>query len=222
MAKFDFMSTEQGVPPTFDESCAIRQNVAESAWVKRDSMTETPIHPGTADESSERAQLAADWERARTAVFAQLVACIGSFHDAEDVLQEVAVSVAKNYGTYDPSRPFVAWALGIARNHMLMYFRKHQRDRLVFNEHLMRIIGQHLEAIAEEHGDHRREALHKCLNQLNADRRHLIDMRYSSGLSVEEMAHRLDKSIAAVKGSLHRVRRALEKCVSRRTSNMVR
>jgi RNA polymerase sigma-70 factor (ECF subfamily) len=184
-------------------------------------MTETPTRSATADESRDPSLLAADWERARTAVFAQLVAGIGSFHDAEDVLQEVAVSVAKSYGTYDPSRPFVAWALGIARNHMLMYFRKHQRDRLVFNEHLMRIIGQHLEAIAEEPADHRREALHKCLNQLDADRRHLIDMRYSSGLSVEEMAQRLDKSIAAVKGSLHRVRKLLEKCVSRRTSKMV-
>jgi RNA polymerase sigma-70 factor (ECF subfamily) len=185
-------------------------------------MTETPIRPGTADESSDRALLAADWERARTAVFAQLVAGIGSFHDAEDVLQEVAVSVAKSYGTYDPSRPFISWALGIARNHMLMYFRKHQRDRLVFNEHLMHVIGQHLESIAEEPADHRRETLHKCLNQLDADRRHLIEMRYSSGLSVEEMARRLDKSIAAVKGSLHRVRRVLEKCVSHRTSKMVR
>ena len=52
---------------------------------------------------------------------------------------------------------------------MLMYFRKHQRDRLVFNEHLMGIIGRHLEAIAEEPADQRREALHKCLHQLECE-----------------------------------------------------
>jgi RNA polymerase sigma-70 factor (ECF subfamily) len=184
-------------------------------------MTETPIKPGTDDESRDRAQLAADWERARTAVFAQLVAGIGSFHDAEDVLQEVAVSVAKNYGTYDPQRPFIAWALGITRNHMLMYFRKHQRDRLVFNEHLMGVIGRHLAAIAQEHDDQRREALHKCLNQLDANRRRLIELRYSSGMSVNDMAEQLDMSVAAIKGSLHRVRKALERCVSFRTSRVV-
>jgi hypothetical protein len=55
---------------------------------------ETPDKSAFTDAASERAQLAADWERARTAVFAQLLAGIGSFHDAEDVLQEVAVSVA--------------------------------------------------------------------------------------------------------------------------------
>jgi RNA polymerase sigma-70 factor (ECF subfamily) len=170
------------------------------------------------DEASERAQLATEWERVRHAVFAQLLAGIGSYHDAEDVLQEVAASVAKNFGSYDSSRPFIAWALGIARNHMLMYFRKHRRDRLVFNEQLMGIVGRHLEALADEPADSRREALHKCLHQLNTSRRRLVEMRYSSGLSIHEIAKRVGQSTAAVKGSLHRVRKVLEKCVRLRTS----
>lgn len=181
-------------------------------------MSESPSSPHPADAANERGHLAADWERVRSAVFAQLLAGIGSFHDAEDVLQEVAVSIAKNYGTYDPQRPFIAWALGIARNHMLMYFRKHQRDRLVFNEHLMGIIGRHLETLADEPVDQRREALHKCLHQLDPPRRKLVEMRYSSGLSIVEIAATLDKSVAAVKGSLHRVRKILERCVEIRTS----
>jgi RNA polymerase sigma-70 factor (ECF subfamily) len=168
------------------------------------------------DEGCDRSQLAADWERARLPVFAQLLAGIGSFHDAEDVLQEVAVSVAKNYGRYDRSRPFLAWALGIARNHMLMYFRRYHRDRLVFNDELMASIGHHLEAIAEESVDQRREALHNCLRQLDERRRRLIELRYSSGLSIDDIAQSLGKSVAAVKGSLHRVRKTLEQCVRNR------
>jgi RNA polymerase sigma-70 factor (ECF subfamily) len=185
-------------------------------------MSESHTNPSPADAANERGQLAADWERARSAVFAQLLAGIGSFHDAEDVLQEVAVSVAKSYGTYDPQRPFIAWALGIARNHMLMYFRKHQRDRLVFNEHLMGIIGRHLESLAAEPTDQRREALHKCLHQLDPPRRRLVEMRYSSGLSIVEIAESLEKSVAAVKGSLHRIRKVLERCVEIRTSKAFR
>jgi RNA polymerase sigma-70 factor (ECF subfamily) len=185
-------------------------------------MSESPSNPYPAEAANERGQLAADWERARSAVFAQLIAGIGSFHDAEDVLQEVAVSIAKNYGTYDPQRPFIAWALGIARNHMLMYFRKHQRDRLVFNEHLMGIIGRHLESLADEPADQRREALHKCLHQLDPPRRRLVEMRYSSGLSIVEIAESLDKSVAAVKGSLHRIRKVLERCVEIRITKAFR
>ena len=105
-------------------------------------MNKVPNNSSAEIAANERAQLTADWERARTAVFAQLLAGIGSFHDAEDVLQEVAVSVAKNYGSYDRARPFVAWALGIARNHMLMYFRRYHRNRLVFSDQLIATIGQ--------------------------------------------------------------------------------
>lgn len=168
--------------------------------------------------ANERAQLAADWERARTAVFAQLLAGIGSFHDAEDVLQEVAVSVAKNYGSYDPARPFVAWALGIARNHMLMYFRRYHRNRLVFSDQLMTTIGQHLETLAENPTDQRREALQYCLRQLDDRRRRLVEMRYSGGLSISEIADSLGKSAAAIKGSLHRARKILERCASLRAN----
>ena len=150
-------------------------------------------------------------------MFAQLLAGIGSFHDAEDVLQEVAVSVAKNYGTYDSSRPFIAWALGIARNHMLMYFRRYHRERLVFNDELVISIGQHFETLAEEAAEARREALNHCLHQLDERRRRLIEMRYSGGLSVDAIATSLGKSVAAVKGSLHRVRKVLEQCVRHRT-----
>jgi RNA polymerase sigma-70 factor (ECF subfamily) len=185
-------------------------------------MTEPPTRRTSVDAATERAELAGEWERARTAVFAQLLAGIGSFHDAEDVLQEVAVSVAKNYGSYDPSRPFVAWALGIARNHMLMYFRRYHRDRLVFNDELMNVIGQQIETISRESTDLRREELHHCLNSLDDGRRRLIEMRYSSGLSIEQMAESLGKTVAAVKGSLHRVRKALEQCVRRRTSRALR
>ena len=185
-------------------------------------MREPPDQTTFDDAAQERAQLAADWERARTAVFAQLLAGIGSFHDAEDVLQEVAVSVAKNYGSYDSSRSFIAWALGIARNHMLMYFRRYHRNRLVFNEELMASVGQHLESIADKAADHRREQLHNCINKLDDRRRRLIEMRYSSGLSLTEIAASLGKSVAAVKGSLHRVRKVLEQCVSLGTSRGLR
>jgi RNA polymerase sigma-70 factor (ECF subfamily) len=180
-------------------------------------VSETPANQVTKADS-ERAQLAADWEHARTAVFAQLLAGIGSFHDAEDVLQEVAVSVAKNYGSYDRARPFVAWALGIARNHMLMYFRRYHRNRLVFSDQLMATIGQHLETLTQDPADQRREALHYCIGQLDDRRRRLIEMRYSGGLSVNEIAESLGKSVTAIKGSLHRVRRVLERCASLRAS----
>ncbi len=183
-------------------------------------MEHIPENRGVDGDSHRRAQLAINWERARTAVFAQLLAGIGSFHDAEDLLQEVAISVAQNYGNYDPSRPFIAWALGITRNHMLMYFRRYHRNRVTFSNELMASMERHFAAIPEASLDPRREALHHCINRLDERRRRLIELRYSSGFTIEKLAEVIGKSVAATKGSLHRVRRILEQCISRSVENV--
>jgi RNA polymerase sigma-70 factor (ECF subfamily) len=88
----------------------------------------------------------------------------------------------------------------------------------VFSDQLMAMIGGHLETLAEQTADQRREALHDCIRQLDERRRRLIEMRYSRGLSVNQIAESLGKSVAAVKGSLHRVRKALEQCANRRAN----
>jgi len=84
----------------------------------------------------------------------------------------------------------------------------------VFNDQLMATISQQLESITESGIDQRREALHSCINQLEPRQRRLIEMRYSRGCSVVQIAESLGKSVAAIKGSLHRVRKSLERCVS--------
>ena len=99
-----------------------------------------------------------------------------------------------------------------------MYFRRYHRNRVVFNEEIIATIGQHLESLSESSIDGRREALHHCIAQLESRQRRLIEMRYSSGLSIDKIADALGKSVAAVKGSLHRTRKALERCINMRTS----
>ncbi|WP_146586310.1 sigma-70 family RNA polymerase sigma factor [Posidoniimonas polymericola] len=160
--------------------------------------------------------LAALWENARHAVFAQLIASVGSIHDAEDLLQEVAVAVAKNYHKHDQGRPFVAWALGIARNQALMYFRKQRRDRLAFGEDMMRVVATHLEATPTIGDDRRRDALHECLAAMSGERRSLLSMRYGRDMNLTEIARSLGKSVPAIKGKLFRVRKILGDCVHHR------
>jgi RNA polymerase sigma-70 factor (ECF subfamily) len=101
---------------------------------------------------------------------------------------------------------------------MLMYFRRYHRSRLVFNDQLMATVSQQLESISESAIEQRSEALNSCINQLEDRQTRLIEMRYSRGFSIVQIAESLGKSVAAVKGSLHRVRKSLERCVSVRAS----
>src|SRR5438128_1215121 len=89
---------------------------------------------------SDSHSLASLWERARPAVFAYLTASVYDFHRAEDLLQEVAVAIASQFHSYDRSRPFLAWAMGIARNRTLLYFREQARDRRHFSEQTLRVL----------------------------------------------------------------------------------
>ena len=162
--------------------------------------------------------LAALWENARDAIFAYLLAEVGTIHDAEDLLQEVAVAVAKDFHKHDAEFSFVAWSLGIARNKALMYFRQRRRDRLSFGEDMMRVVATHLESMPIRTSDQRREALLECIGSLPTERRSLLKMRYSREMNLTQISESLGISVAALKGKLFRVRKILAKCVQRRLS----
>src|SRR6478752_4145777 len=61
-------------------------------------------------------QLARLWTEAQPIVAAFILSAIPDFHQAEDVLQQVAVVLVREFEQFDTSRPFLPWALGIARN----------------------------------------------------------------------------------------------------------
>jgi RNA polymerase sigma-70 factor, ECF subfamily len=167
-------------------------------------------------ERDDGATLAALWEQARPAVFAYLTATVYDFHRAEDLLQEVAVAIAGQFHAYDRDRSFLAWAIGIARNRVLLYFREQARDRRHFSEATFQLLAEAAEQFPQEEGGPKREALRHCLEKTTGRRRRVLDLRYTGGLSIADIAARLDMSNSAVKIMLHRVRAAIEECIQRR------
>jgi RNA polymerase sigma-70 factor (ECF subfamily) len=167
---------------------------------------------------TERSGFAVDWDAARPAVFAQLLAGIGSFHDAEDVLQDVAISIAENYDKYDSTRSFVGWALGFARLHILRYYERFGSRRMVFDEAMLESMGDRIAVTAGHQASPRAEALFHCLSALESERRQLVEMRYAKDLSIDEIASRTSRSASAVKGMLHRARIQLKNCIEQRLS----
>jgi RNA polymerase sigma-70 factor, ECF subfamily len=164
----------------------------------------------------DRAQLAALWEQARPAVFAYLTASVYDFHRAEDLLQEVAVAIAGKFHAYDQQRSFLAWALGIARNQTLLYFREQAKTRQHFSEAALQSIQDAAEKMSPDDAGYKREALQHCLGKTVGRRRRVLDLRYTAGLSIAEIASQLEMTNNAVKITLHRVRTALEECIQRR------
>ena len=67
-----------------------------------------------------------------------------------------------------------------------------------------------------EDNHHQLELLRECLDGLTARVRTIIDLRYSDGRSIGEIAASLSWTPASIKVALSRARRALADCVGRK------
>ncbi|MFN9076210.1 MAG: sigma factor, partial [bacterium] len=66
------------------------------------------------------------WTQAQPAVSAFVHALVGDRAARDEVLQEVALAILESFDRYDASRPFLPWALAIARNEVA---NAHHRGR---------------------------------------------------------------------------------------------
>jgi RNA polymerase sigma-70 factor (ECF subfamily) len=135
----------------------------------------------------------------------------------DDVFQEVAMILWKKFELYDPTRPFGAWARGIA-------LRKVMEDRRLRAKWPESLTVEALEALsvgftadeAESPWKDREKALGFCLEQLPGRGARFIQDRYHRGLSIEAMAEEAGMKLDALYQTLSRLRRQLRDCVERR------
>lgn len=170
------------------------------------------------DENEKREEFTRFWLSAEPSVSAYIFASVAGFHDAEDVIQQVAQTLARRFEEYEPHRPFVGWALWIAKSRVIDFYRKQGRSRVVFSDALLDRLA---DTIAEqvEGSNCRREALEACLDELPERSRRLLDLRYVDELSAAEAAKAIDSTSGSVRVLLTRVRSALADCIERRVTS---
>jgi RNA polymerase sigma-70 factor (ECF subfamily) len=152
---------------------------------------------------------------------ADLKAFIGSLvldpHHRADVFQEVALALWRQIGTYDPSRPFGAWARGVAAKKVLQLREKSARFPVAFAPETIEAV---LAAYERTDGGgteaDRADALRECVERLPEKARQLLALRYEQDMACEEIARACGSSVDAVYQNLSRLRGRLEECVRRR------
>lgn len=160
-------------------------------------------------------QVAVAWVRAQPTVASYINSMVQDFHATEDILQKVALKAVKHYDRYDPERPFIAWALGIARHEVLHYQRSQSRDKMVFSPELMESLSDSFENHSEK-AKEIRGAIGECVGKMTDRSKKIFWLRYGKDLSVKSMAKKLDMKPNTVSVSLHKCRLALRECLSKR------
>ena len=150
---------------------------------------------------------------AQSSLYAFIVSLIGGPQDAADVLQETNLKLCREFHRYDTSKPFLNWAMTLARFEVMAWRTRQSRSRLVLDDDVVERAAAAMEA---EHLEPARElaALETCLQKLPQHQRALVEERYQQRATVRAMAGRMGQPENALAATLYRIRRALQECIT--------
>ncbi len=163
-------------------------------------------------------------ETHRDRVFNITFRMLGNREEAEDLSQEVFITVFKSIDGFRGDAKFSTWLYRITANHCknrIKYLaRRHDRNKAEFNEEISRAPAagssapttmappdQQLSAAEAS------QFIHKLIGELEEEHRILIVLRDIEELSYEEICAITDLAEGTVKSRLHRARMALRKKV---------
>ena len=151
-------------------------------------------------------------------IFGYVLGLVRNTSDAQDILQQTAVTAWRKFNEFDPNTEFLRWAITIARFETLNFIKYRRRSRLYFDQQLMEQLGDDVCEMASDEVESRLQALGECLKKLPAADSKLIECRYTHGLSSLQIADLLERSQPSICNSLRRIRENLMRCISKNLS----
>jgi RNA polymerase sigma-70 factor (ECF subfamily) len=134
-------------------------------------------------------------------------------HLVDELAHETFVFAYRQLHAFKAGTSLRAWLRAIAANKVraeIERYLREQANHLRYTEHrlLELSLAQPDDAVAAEI-----EAMQDCLGQLPAYQRQLLDWRYHDAVPADEMARRLERSVAWIRTMLFRIRQQLRDCI---------
>lgn len=148
------------------------------------------------------------------AVFAWARGRFGDVRDAEEVVAETMVRAWRRHDQYDPSRGTErSWVFGIARNTAVDHFRRNRRHLQVVGDSAIPedLAGEPtLDRIAEA------TLVKDALGDLSDAHREVLVLAHFGGMTVTEIANRIQVPAGTVKSRLYYAMRSLRSALEER------
>jgi RNA polymerase sigma-70 factor (ECF subfamily) len=130
--------------------------------------------------------------------------------EADDLLQVVFLELWRSRERIDPSRPFEAWLLGIARKRAIDQLRRRRHDAVSL-EAIHELVGDDGDRLAERVAW--AAEVRAGLERLPFEQQEAIEMSYFGQLSQQEIARELGIPLGTVKARMARGMRRLASIV---------
>jgi len=138
---------------------------------------------------------------------------IGNEEELEDVFQEVLISASQAYPRFSGKSTFFTWLCGIANHEVVDYYRKKKIKSLLFShfpwlENLAnQALGPEQVLLREEF----EQKVQRIMGNLHEGYAEVLRLKYYYGLSVAQIAEKLDENCKTVESRLTRARKAFAK-----------
>jgi len=168
----------------------------------------------------EPSTLARQFVQHRDLLYGYVFALTRDHNLAEDILQDVGVSILTEAARGTMPEHFLAWARGLARNRVADHYRRaasrrqHEMSFEQFADAVDLAFTEHSRTLEDNH--QQLQFLRECVGGLTARVRRMIHLRYHDRLSLDEIASSLAWTSGAIKVALSRARRVLADCVGRK------
>ena len=149
--------------------------------------------------------------KAQFGLLRYITGLVGNPDTASNILQNTNLLLWQKAHEFEMGTNFEAWATKTAYWQVRAFYRDCERDRHVFSEQLALQLAE--QATDADEADLTMHLLRDCVVDLRDKERQLVNLRYGSGLSVQQLSTHLKMSPSAIKAALLRVRRVLRKCV---------
>jgi len=106
-----------------------------------------------------------------------ILSSLGSYADAEDVLQKTNLVLWKKYAEFRPGADFLPWAFAVARYEILTFIRDKQRDQLVFCPDVTELMMESCKSVPQQVSE-RQEALRNCVIHLPKRQLEILKLSY--------------------------------------------
>src|SRR5437588_9732207 len=126
------------------------------------------------DQSAAQQRFLSLFLRSEREVFRYVAALVPNVMDAEDIVQQTALSLWEKFDAYDPNQPFTPWACRFALNKTKQWIERRQRWQALLESGLAEELAQRREELRPEL-ETRLKHLESCLSKLPEDHRSIVE-----------------------------------------------
>jgi RNA polymerase sigma-70 factor (ECF subfamily) len=145
-------------------------------------------------------------------VFRYVAALVPNIGDAEEIVQQTAVELWKNFDQYDARQPFTPWACRFAINIVKRWAASRKRWQAFLEVGLAEELVSRRDQLRQQF-ENRLMHLDQCLEKLPPEQLGIVEAYYFRRQKIDVIAAGVRRSVESAYKTLQRIRLSLRQCV---------